>query len=99
MIRMLGWEDLRARGERRSKSQIRRDIRAGKFPKPAGYNGQSPFWLEEQLDAHLIGSRSTPPKNTSRGTIEMTEKSPDPFDPAALRLDQTFTDGTAVKSF
>lgn len=53
MIRMLGWEDLRARGERRSKSQIRRDIRAGKFPKPAGYNGQSPFWLEEQLDAHL----------------------------------------------
>jgi hypothetical protein len=27
----------------------------------------------------------------------MTEKSPDPFDPAALRLDQTFTDGTAVK--
>jgi hypothetical protein len=27
----------------------------------------------------------------------MTEKSPDPFDPAALRLDQNFTDGTAVK--
>ena len=26
----------------------------------------------------------------------MTE-APDPFDPAALRLDQIFTDGTAVK--
>jgi hypothetical protein len=34
---------------------------------------------------------------TSRGKIEMTEEAPDPFDPAALRLDQTFTDGTAVK--
>ena len=27
----------------------------------------------------------------------MTDEALDPFDPAALRLDQTFTDGTAVK--
>ena len=27
----------------------------------------------------------------------MTETAPNPFDPAALRLDQTFTEGTAVR--
>ena len=53
MIRMLGWDDLRARGERRSKSQIRRAIKARKFPAPAGYNGKSPFWLDEQIDRHI----------------------------------------------
>jgi hypothetical protein len=51
--RMLGWDDLRQRGERRSKSQIRRAIHKRKFPPPAGYNGQSPFWTDEQLDAHI----------------------------------------------
>jgi hypothetical protein len=29
--------------------------------------------------------------------MELTAKSTDPFDPSNLRLDQTFTDGTAVK--
>ena len=53
MIRMLSWDDLRARGERRSKSQIRRDIKSGKFPAPAGYCGQAPFWTDEQLDKHI----------------------------------------------
>jgi hypothetical protein len=53
MRRIISWEDLRQNGERRSKSQIRRDIRSGKFPKPAGYNGKSPIWTEEQWDAHV----------------------------------------------
>jgi len=55
MIRMNGWDDWRARGEHRSKSQIRRAIKAGKFPPPAGYNGKSPFWTDEQIDRHIEG--------------------------------------------
>jgi hypothetical protein len=53
MIRILGWEDLRARGERRSKSQIRRAWKAGSFPAPAGYTGRSPFWTDAQWDEHV----------------------------------------------
>jgi hypothetical protein len=53
MKRMLGWDDLRQLGEKRSKSQIHRDIRHGKFPAPAGHNGRSPFWTEEQIGPHI----------------------------------------------
>jgi hypothetical protein len=52
-MKLLSWADIDARGDRRSKSQKRRDIRNGKFPPPAGYNGRSPFWTEDQWDAHV----------------------------------------------
>jgi hypothetical protein len=55
MIRMLSWDDLRARGVPHSKSQIRRQIKAGKFPPPDGYIGKFPFWTDETVDRHTEG--------------------------------------------
>lgn len=55
MNKMLTWDDLRSYGERRSKSQIRRDWKAGLFPAPCGYNGKSPFWTPDVIERHIDG--------------------------------------------
>src|SRR5690242_9473007 len=53
MQRLISWDELRQAAEKRSKSQIRRAIRAGQFPAPAGHNGKSPVWTEQQWNAHV----------------------------------------------
>jgi len=53
-IRLLGWDDLRAKGIKDSKPTIYRKIKAGKFPAPV-YPGKSPAWPEHEIDAHIIG--------------------------------------------
>lgn len=53
-IRLLNWEDLRARGIKDSKPTIYRKIKAGKFPTPV-YNGKFPAWLESEINAHIMG--------------------------------------------
>jgi predicted DNA-binding transcriptional regulator AlpA len=53
-IRLLGWDDLRARCIKDSKPTIYRKIKAGKFPAPV-YPGKSPAWPEHEIDAHILG--------------------------------------------
>jgi predicted DNA-binding transcriptional regulator AlpA len=53
-MRLLGWDDLRARGIKDSKPTIYRKIKAGKFPAPV-YPGKSPAWPEHEIDAHILG--------------------------------------------
>ena len=53
-IRLLGWDDLRAKGIKDSKPTIYRKIKAGKFPAPV-YPGKSPAWPEREIDAHILG--------------------------------------------
>ena len=52
-IRLLGWDDIRARGIKDSKPTIYRKIKAGKFPAPV-YPGKSPAWPEHEIDAHIL---------------------------------------------
>jgi predicted DNA-binding transcriptional regulator AlpA len=52
-VRLLGWDDLTARGIKDSKPTIYRKIKAGKFPKPV-YPGKSPAWPEHEIDAHIL---------------------------------------------
>jgi predicted DNA-binding transcriptional regulator AlpA len=52
-VRLLGWEELRAKGITSSKPTIYRRIKAGQFPKPV-YPGKSPAWVESEVDAHLL---------------------------------------------
>ena len=51
-VRLLGWDDLRAKGIRDSKPTIYRKIKAGRFPCPV-YPGKSPAWPEHEIDAHI----------------------------------------------
>ena len=51
-IRLLGWDDLRARGIKNSKPTIYRKIKAGEFP--AQSTGKSPAWPEHEIDAHIL---------------------------------------------
>jgi predicted DNA-binding transcriptional regulator AlpA len=51
-IRLLGWDDLRAKGIKDSKPTIYRKIKAGKFPAPV-YPGKSPAWPEHEIDRHI----------------------------------------------
>jgi prophage regulatory protein len=52
-VKLLGWDDLRAKGIKDSKPTIYRKIKAGKFPKPI-YPGKSPAWPEHEIDAHIL---------------------------------------------
>ena len=51
-IRLLGWEDLRAKGVKASKPTIYRKVKEGKFPVPI-YLGKSPAWPEHEIDAFI----------------------------------------------
>ena len=53
-LRLLGWDDLRAKGITSSKPTIYRQIKTGKFPVPI-YVGKSPSWPEHEIDAHILG--------------------------------------------
>jgi predicted DNA-binding transcriptional regulator AlpA len=56
-VRLLSFEDLKAKGVNLSRSQIHRLVKAGKFPAPIKLaktvNGRN-SWIEEQVDAHLM---------------------------------------------
>jgi len=52
-IRLLGWDDLRARGIKDSKPTIYRKIKAGKFPPPV-HPGKSPAWPEHEIETHIL---------------------------------------------
>ena len=52
-VRLLGWDDLRAKGIISSKPTIYRRIKAGHFPKPV-YPGKSPAWPEHEIDAYHL---------------------------------------------
>jgi predicted DNA-binding transcriptional regulator AlpA len=52
-VRLLGWDDLRAKGIKDSKPTIYRKIKAGRFPRPI-YPGKSPAWVESEVDSHLL---------------------------------------------
>ena len=52
-IRLLGWDDLRAKGIKDSKPTIYRKIKAGKFPAPV-YPGKSPAWPEHEINSHIL---------------------------------------------
>jgi len=51
-VRLLGWDDLRAKGIKDSKPTIYRKVKDGRFPRPI-YPGKSPAWVEAEVDAHL----------------------------------------------
>jgi predicted DNA-binding transcriptional regulator AlpA len=53
-VRLLGWDDLRAKGIKDSKPTIYRKIKAEKFPAPV-YPGKSPAWPEHEIDAYILG--------------------------------------------
>jgi predicted DNA-binding transcriptional regulator AlpA len=53
-VKLLGWDDLKARGFKDSKPTIYRQIKAGNFPAPV-YPGKSPSWIEHEIDAHILG--------------------------------------------
>jgi hypothetical protein len=51
---ILGYRDLRDRGIRTSKVQLRRQWTAGKFPRPFQLAEGGPLcWTDEQIDAHI----------------------------------------------
>jgi len=52
-IKLLGWDDLRAKGIRFSKPSIYRRLKSGGFPRPL-YVGKSPAWIESEIDAYLL---------------------------------------------
>jgi predicted DNA-binding transcriptional regulator AlpA len=52
-VRLLGWDDLRAKGIKDSKPTIYRKVKDGRFPRPI-YPGKSPAWVEAEVDAHLL---------------------------------------------
>ena len=51
-LRLLGWDDLRAKGIADSKPTIYRKIKSGRFPVPI-YLGKSPSWPEHEIDVHI----------------------------------------------
>ena len=55
-VRLLSWDDLRAKGIKDSKPTIYRKIKRkdGSFPKPV-YPGKSPAWIEHEVDAYIMG--------------------------------------------
>ncbi len=58
-VRLLGWDDLKARGITVSKPTIYRKVKEGKFPAPI-YVSKFPAWIESEIDAylrHLAGDR------------------------------------------
>ncbi len=52
-LRLLGWDDLRARGIKDFEPTIYRKIKAGKFPNPS-LSGESPGRPEHEIDAHIM---------------------------------------------
>ena len=52
-MKLLGWEDLKARGIKDSKPTIYRKIKAGRFPVPV-HPGKSPAWPEHEIDAYIM---------------------------------------------
>lgn len=50
--KLLGWDDLKARGIPHSKNGIYRQIRQGKFPEPT-HIGKYPAWPEEVIDQYI----------------------------------------------
>ena len=66
-LRLLGWEDLRAKGIKDSKSKIYRKLKHDPplFPKPV-YHGKSPDWIEHEMDwfiEWLMAQRDETPGN------------------------------------
>jgi prophage regulatory protein len=55
-MRLLGYDDLRARGIRYSRTHIWRMVRAGRFPAPVQIGAGRNAWVEEEIDA-LIRQR------------------------------------------
>ena len=53
-VRLLGWDDLRAKGIKDSKPTLYRKIKSSKFPAPV-YPGKSPAWPEHEIDAYILG--------------------------------------------
>jgi len=54
-MRLLDYEDLRAKGIKYSKCHLWRKIKSGEFPKPKklfGPNGKN-VWTEEVIDRHI----------------------------------------------
>ena len=52
-VKLLGWDDLQAKGIKDSKATIYRKIKTGTFPRPV-YPGKSPAWPEHEIDAHIF---------------------------------------------
>ena len=52
-IKLLDWDDLRAKGIKDSKPTIYRKIKAGQISE-ADLSGKSPAWPEHEIDAHLL---------------------------------------------
>ena len=52
-VKLLGWDDLQAKGIKDSKATIYRKIKAGRFPQPV-YPGKSPAWPEHEIDAYIL---------------------------------------------
>ena len=51
-MKLLGWDDLRAKGITASKPTIYRWVKAETFPRPI-YIGKSPCWPEGEIDNHI----------------------------------------------
>ena len=52
-VRLLGWDDLRAKGIKNSKPTIYRKIKAGDF-RARSTQANAPAWPEHEVDAHLL---------------------------------------------
>jgi len=52
-MKLLGWEDLKARGIKDSKPTIYLKIKARRFPVPV-HPGKSPAWPEHEIDAYIM---------------------------------------------
>ena len=53
-VRLLGWDDLPAKGIKKTKATLYKMIRSGNFPKPT-HMGRSPAWPEHEIDAYIMG--------------------------------------------
>lgn len=51
-MKLLSFEDLFEKGIRKSRAQINRDIKAGRFPRPVRL-GKSPAWPETEIDEYI----------------------------------------------
>ena len=51
--RLLGYDDLRAKGIKYSKSQINRLIKDRKFPRPVAGAGKANAWVEDEIDQYV----------------------------------------------
>ena len=52
-VRLLGWEDLRAKGITSSNSTIYKRISEGEFPKPVKLGTKSVGWPEDEVAAYI----------------------------------------------